>query len=194
MILSENRYPLFGIMRSMRRWLIGAAVVAASVVAVAAWDFAKLSRSAPPAVPAAERATAIVVDKAARRLTLLRDGQPLRSYAVALGRRPQGHKLQEGDARTPEGAYAIDFKNARSRFHLSVRVSYPNADDRESARRRGVPPGGDIMVHGLPNGLGWLGGLHRAFDWTDGCVAVTNAEMEEIWRLVEIGTTIEIRP
>jgi murein L,D-transpeptidase YafK len=177
-----------------RRWIIGAAAVAAGVVVVAAWDFAKLSRTAPPAAPASERATAIVVDKAARQLTLLRDGQPLRSYAVALGGRPQGHKLQEGDARTPEGAYAIDFKHARSRFHLSLRVSYPNAEDRESARRRGVPPGGDIMIHGLRNGFGWLGGLHRALDWTDGCVAVTNSEIEEIWRLVDIGTPVEIKP
>ena len=99
-----------------------------------------------------------------------------------------------GDGRTPEGAYAIDFKNARSRFHLALRISYPNAADRASAQRRGVPPGGDIMIHGLPNGLGWLAGLHLWRDWTDGCVAVTDAQIGEIWPLVDVGTTVEIKP
>jgi murein L,D-transpeptidase YafK len=179
-------------MRKAAKWL--AVAVVAAVLAISAWDFLKLSRSAPAPGPDAERATSIVVDKAARRLTLLREREPLRSYTVALGRRPEGHKQIEGDARTPEGVYTIDFKHPRSRYHLALRLSYPSATDRESARQRGVPPGGDIMIHGIRNGLGWLGRFHRIFDWTDGCVAVTNSEIEEIWRLVAVGTPIEIRP
>jgi murein L,D-transpeptidase YafK len=118
----------------------------------------------------------------------------MNTYPISLGGNPLGHKQQEGDQRTPEGFYAIDFKNARSRFHLALRVSYPNAQDRERAATKGVPPGGDIMIHGLPNGLGWLGAIHRSRDWTDGCAAVTNQQIEEIWSLVDIGTRVEIRP
>jgi murein L,D-transpeptidase YafK len=109
-------------------------------------------------------------------------------------RRRAGYKQREGDGRTPEGRYAIDFKNPRSRFHLALRISYPDASDRDSARRRGVPPGGDIMIHGLPNGLGWLGKYHLWRDWTDGCIAVTNGQIEEIWASVDVGTPVEIRP
>jgi murein L,D-transpeptidase YafK len=101
---------------------------------------------------------------------------------------------REGDGRTPEGRYSIDSRNSRSRFHLALHISYPNADDRRTAQQRGVSPGGDIMIHGLPNGLGWLDKLHRKRDWTDGCVAVTNPEMEEIWAHVATGTAIEILP
>src|SRR5262249_30047183 len=158
------------------------------------WASLQRGRRAPDPAPAAERANLIVVEKSARRLTLLRDGQVLKAYEVALGSAPRGHKQQEGDGRTPEGAYAIDFKNARSRFHLALRVSYPSAADRASAQRRGVPPGGDIMIHGLPNGLGWLAGVHLWRDWTDGCVAVTDAQIDEIWPLVDVGTAVEIRP
>jgi murein L,D-transpeptidase YafK len=173
--------------------LIGG-VAATIILAIIAWDALKLDRTIPRPVPAEERVDKILVEKAARRMTLLKHGQPLRAYDVALGSTPLGHKQQEGDGRTPEGHYLLDFKNARSRFHLSVRISYPSAEDREAARRRGVPAGGDIMIHGLPRGLGWLGSLHRMRDWTDGCVAVTNQEMEEIWALVATGTMVEIRP
>jgi murein L,D-transpeptidase YafK len=164
------------------------------LVALAAWDFMQLSRRVPGMAPGSERATAIVVDKADRRLTLLRNGAVVRSYDVALGGNPAGRKSREGDGRTPEGIYAIDFKNPRSRFHLALRISYPNADDRDRAARDGAAPGGDIMIHGLPNGLGWLGAWHRERDWTDGCIAVTNAQIEEIWSLVDVGTKIDVRP
>src|SRR5262245_4314799 len=157
-------------MRMRRIMLAAGAVIAAGALAVVAWDFLQFGRKAPALAPAAERADLIVVDKSARRLTLLRDGHVLKAYEVALGSAPRGHKQQEGDGRTPEGAYAIDFKNARSRFHLALRISYPNAADRAAAQRRGVPPGGDIMIHGLPNGLSWLAGLHLWRDWTDGCI------------------------
>jgi murein L,D-transpeptidase YafK len=173
-------------------WIGGVAL--AIVLMVIVWDALKLDRRAPPLAPPEQRADKIVVEKAARRMALLRDGTTLRSYDVSLGSDPIGHKQQEGDGRTPEGLYTIDFKNVRSRFHLSLRVSYPSAQDREAARQRGVPPGGDIMIHGLPRGLGSLGDFHLARDWTDGCVAVTNREIEEIWALVDTGTAIEIRP
>lgn len=172
---------------------IGGAGVAA-LLALVAWDFLKLDRRAPAMAQAAERADNVLVEKAARRVTLLREGRPLKAYAMSLGGNPLGHKQREGDQRTPEGVYAIDFKNPRSRFHLALRVSYPNAQDRERAGKQGVPPGGDIMIHGLPNGLGWLGGFHLSRDWTDGCAAVTNRQIEEIWSLVDVGTRVEIRP
>jgi murein L,D-transpeptidase YafK len=179
----------------MRRAVI--LVVATAVLLIAAvvgWDFVKLGRRVPQEIAPDERATSILVEKQKRRMTLLRNGTPIKTYAVSLGGDPTGHKLKEGDGRTPEGAYQIDFKNQRSRFHLALRISYPEAADREQARRRGVPPGGDIMIHGLPNGLGWFQRWHLARDWTDGCIAVTNAEIEEIWALVNVGTAIEIRP
>jgi murein L,D-transpeptidase YafK len=136
----------------------------------------------------------IVVEKSARRMTLLRGDDVLARYDIALGGDPVGHKQKEGDGRTPEGRYAVDFKHPRSRFHLALRISYPDANDRDNAHRIGASPGGDIMIHGLPNGLGWIGGLHRIRDWTDGCVAVTNDDIENIWAMASIGTPVEIKP
>jgi murein L,D-transpeptidase YafK len=175
-------------------WLVAIGLLGAATLAFAAWDALKLGRRPPQLVQNDERANAIVVEKAARRLTLRRDDRVLQTYEVSLGSDPIGHKQREGDGRTPEGRYAIDFKNPRSRFHLALRISYPDASDRDSARRRGVPPGGDIMIHGLPNGLGWLGKYHLWRDWTDGCIAVTNGQIEEIWASVDVGTPVEIRP
>ena len=140
------------------------------------------------------RADLVVVEKARRTLTLYRGRTVLKTYRVALGRNPEGHKQQEGDGRTPEGTYVIDSRKADSRFYRALHVSYPNAEDRRRARSRGVSPGGAIMIHGLPNGWGTIGAAHRLRDWTDGCIAVTNEEIEEIWRLVPNGTRIEIRP
>lgn len=148
---------------------------------------------APPLPPDA-RADRVVVDKGDRTLTLLRDGVPLKTYPVALGGAPAGHKRQEGDERTPEGRYVLDYRNPGSSAHLSLHVSYPDSGDVARARAAGVPPGGMIMVHGITNGLGWVGRLHRLADWTDGCIAVTNGEMDEIWRAVPDGTPIDIRP
>lgn len=136
----------------------------------------------------------VLVEKGKRTLSLMRDGQVLRTYPVSLGRHPQGHKAREGDGRTPEGRYVIDFRNARSGFYRALRVSYPDAADRQHAAALNVPPGGDIMIHGIRNGLGWLGPLHRLVDWTDGCVALTNAEMADVWEAVPQGTPVEIRP
>lgn len=136
----------------------------------------------------------VVVVKSAHSLTLYSHGQVLKSYKVALGRGEAGPKQFEGDHKTPEGNYMLDQKNARSRFHLAIHVSYPNASDRQQAQKEGREPGGAIMVHGVAGGFGWLGSLQRQVDWTDGCIAVTNSEIEEIWRLVPVGTPIEIRP
>ncbi len=142
----------------------------------------------------AMEADQVIVVKSQRSLTLLSHGKVLRSYKVALGGSPVGAKEQQGDHKTPEGHYALDRRNAKSRFYKSIHVSYPNEQDRQRASQRGVTAGGDIMIHGLPNGFGWLGAAHRARDWTDGCVAVTNAEIDEIWELVPDGTAIDIRP
>jgi murein L,D-transpeptidase YafK len=140
------------------------------------------------------RVTRILVDKSERRLDLLADGVPIRTYKVALGRSPEGPKVQEGDNRTPEGIYVIDSRSDRSVFHRALHISYPNEEDRARAARLGVAPGGNILIHGMRNGMGWIGHLHLAFDWTRGCIAVTNAEIDEIWKLVPDGTPIEIRP
>lgn len=153
---------------------------------------------APPAhaapAKALKKADRVIVAKAERTLTLMHKGAPLKVYKVALGRNPLGPKRQQGDKRTPEGNYVIDYRNPKSSYHLSLHISYPDRADRKAARKRGVSPGGDIMIHGLPNGMGWLGITHRVIDWTDGCIAVTNDEIQEIWRLVPNGTPIEIRP
>jgi murein L,D-transpeptidase YafK len=133
----------------------------------------------------------IVVQKADHRMTLYSHGRVIRTYAVHLG--PNGGpKRQRGDGRTPEGRYAIDSRNVASRYHRSLRISYPNAADRRNARRRGVDPGGDVMIHGWPNGIKIADALAR--DWTLGCIAVTDREIEEIWTLVPNGTPIDIRP
>jgi murein L,D-transpeptidase YafK len=136
----------------------------------------------------------VIVVKSERTLTLRSHGKTLRTYKVTLGGAPVGAKEQEGDYKTPEGHYVLDRRNAKSRFYKSIHVSYPNEQDKQRAAERGVAPGGDIMIHGLPNGFGWLGATHLAQDWTDGCVAVTDAEMDEIWELVPDRTPIEIRP
>ena len=148
------------------------------------------------AVPAgaADKADLVRVDKSDRRLELLRKGTVLRSYSVALGNAPEGHKREEGDERTPEGRYVLDWRNPGSSFHKSIHISYPNAADRAAAKAAGRDPGGLIMIHGQPNGFGWWSWLLQLVDWTDGCIAVTDAEMDEIWTMVDNGTPIEITP
>ena len=142
----------------------------------------------------AGKANKVILLKSERRLLLLRGDTVLGSYRVALGRDPRGEKTRQGDGRTPEGRYLLDWRNPNSRFYRSIHVSYPNAADRERARARGVAPGGDIMIHGLPNGLEAIGSAHSNWDWTEGCIAVTNREMDEIWAAVDDGTAIEMRP
>jgi murein L,D-transpeptidase YafK len=136
----------------------------------------------------------VVVLKKERTLELLSQGKVVKVYKVALGGDPVGPKTRQGDHKTPEGVYVLDFRNAHSQFYKSLHISYPSLHDRALARERGVSPGGDVFVHGLPNGFGAVGAAHRLRDWTDGCIAVTNQEMDEIWRAVPNGTQIEIRP
>jgi murein L,D-transpeptidase YafK len=145
----------------------------------------------PQALLSADR---VIVHKSVRTLELMRAGQVLKTYKIALGSEPVGRKTRQGDHRTPEGIYVIDSRNAHSQFHRSLHISYPNAVEREHARKMNASPGGDINIHGLPNGYGFVGAAHRARDWTDGCIAVTDQEIEEIWKLVANGTQVEIRP
>jgi murein L,D-transpeptidase YafK len=140
------------------------------------------------------QADKIVIVKSVRTMTLLSRSKVLKTYKVALGGVPAGPKHVEGDHKTPEGDYVIDAKNSHSQFHLSLHISYPSAADQERARSLGLRPGGAIMIHGLARPFAYLGSLHRQSDWTDGCIAVTNAEIDEIWKLVPVGTRVEIRP
>lgn len=145
-------------------------------------------------LPRDVQADRIIVEKSARRLSLLRQGKPIKMYSIALGSNPVGPKACEGDRRTPEGSYQIDSLNPNSAFHRALHLSYPNSRDAAAARKKGCSPGGAILIHGIRNGLGWLGRLHRLADWTAGCIAVTNPEIEEILRVVPVGTPIKIMP
>lgn len=136
----------------------------------------------------------IVVEKKAHTLTLFRDGKPTRTFLVALGGAPVGDKLRAGDRRTPEGVFHIDSRQPNSKYHLALHISYPDAAHSARSRAIGADPGGEIMIHGLPNGLGAAGATHRVTDWTNGCVALTDQEIEQIWSVVPIGTPVEIKP
>ena len=136
----------------------------------------------------------VVVRKKERTLQLMSQGKAIKTYKVALGGDPIGAKARQGDHKTPEGLYVLDSRNVHSQFYKSIHISYPNAHDRAAARQKGVSPGGAVFVHGLPKGYAWVGASHREKDWTDGCIAVTNQEIDEIWRAVTDGTPIEIRP
>jgi len=149
-----------------------------------------LSAGQPPPV----YADSILILKKEHVLELLAGGKVIRSYKVALGTGGLAPKEREGDGRTPEGRYVIDSRNAESQYHKALHVSYPDAEDRERAARLGVAPGGAIMIHGLPNGKGFIGSAHRLYDWTLGCIAVTDQQIDEIWALVPVGTPVEIRP
>ena len=145
-------------------------------------------------LPAGIQADKVLVLKGERQLQLLRKGEILKNYRVALGENPNGPKERQGDARTPEGLYRIIWRNKYSRFHLSLHISYPGTKDRQKARKMGWLSGGDIMIHGIANGFGWIRRAHGLIDWTNGCIAVSDEEIEEIWRDVSNGTPIEIRP
>jgi len=135
----------------------------------------------------------IVIHKSDHKLILYKGEQVLRTYKIAIGKEPEGNKVRVGDNRTPEGVYRIDWRNKKSGYHRALHISYPNSEDAERAKKSGSDPGGDIMIHGIKNGFGWLGGLHRLVDWTQGCIALTNSEMNELWELVPDGTPVEIK-
>ncbi|WP_460176150.1 L,D-transpeptidase family protein [Thermodesulfovibrio hydrogeniphilus] len=136
----------------------------------------------------------IVVIKSKRVMFLMKEGKILKAYRVALGKNPVGAKYAQGDGKTPEGRYYIVGRNPNSNFYKSLKISYPNERDIEKAIRLGVNPGGGIMIHGLSKNVEYLGKYHILDDWTEGCIAVTNEEMDEIWMLVAEGTPIEILP
>lgn len=136
----------------------------------------------------------IVIEKSKRTLTLMSGTKTLKTYKVALGGQPIGAKDRQGDHKTPEGIYSVDAKNPNSQFYKALHISYPSQADRANARKLGVSAGGDVEIHGLGAKWGWLGAKHRLSDWTDGCIALTNEEIDEIYPLIKIGTTVEIRP
>ncbi len=149
----------------------------------------RLPEPLPPLTGQIDR---ILIEKEARRLTVFREGVALRTYPVALGFAPEGDKVRQGDGRTPEGKFRIDRRNAQSKFHLSLGINYPQQDDLIRASAGGYDPGGDIFIHGQPNAF--FGKATLRHDWTAGCIAVSDAEIEELWRVTPIGTEVEIRP
>jgi murein L,D-transpeptidase YafK len=175
--------------RLTSRKVISLGAISAVVVAGVLWANAPISP-----LPSDAKADLLVVAKGERTLSAYSQGHLLRSYRVSLGHDPVGAKQREGDSRTPEGEYRIDGHNPASSFHRALHVSYPSATDAARARSGGYAPGGEIMVHGIHNGLGWIGRAHRFVDWTVGCIAVTDPEIEELYRIVPDGTQIEIRP
>lgn len=176
--------------------LIGLAVLTAISPAAArsAGHGAKSEQVATLSVPRLAIPDRLVVMKSQRRLLLMRGDHVIKVFRVALGRYPKGPKVEEGDERTPEGAYIIDRRLSDSNFYKAIHISYPNAVDRARARALGVNPGGAIMIHGLPNEWTARQVGHPYLDWTTGCIAVTDRQMDEIWRVVRIGTPIYIYP
>ena len=145
-------------------------------------------------LPAELQFDRLVVYKSARRLTAYAEGRAVREYHIALGWAPEGHKQMQGDGKTPEGVYFVDGKNPNSQYYKNLGVSYPNDQDRAAAAALGVSPGGDIKIHGLPAGQGHLGAVHWMQDWTAGCIAVSNEEIDELYARTPVGAAIEIRP
>lgn len=145
-------------------------------------------------LPAPSRADRVVIEKAKHTLTAYSGTQVIALYRVALGLEPVGPKSCKGDLRTPEGHYKVVAQNSNSGFHRSLRLDYPNAEDIANARRIGCDPGGNVAIHGLQNGYDWVGRAHCDVDWTNGCVAVTNQEIDRLWQIVAVGTPVEILP
>jgi murein L,D-transpeptidase YafK len=176
----------------LRSTLSLALIVAAQAAATPASSVAGATGVGPGGpVPLAD---SIVIEKKARRLNLYHQGRLLRTYRVALGANPVGDKRFAGDRRTPEGVFFIDYKHEKSDYHLAMHISYPDSSHRARAEAAGVSPGGDIMIHGLKNGQGASGAFHRTVDWTDGCIALTDEEIEGMWSAVMVGTPVEIKP
>jgi murein L,D-transpeptidase YafK len=171
-------------------WFFMPLLAVVLVAGLAAW-----TQWPPPPLPEGALVAEMRLHKSERSLLVLdATGAVLARYRVSLGRSPEGPKRVQGDNRTPEGRYRISGRNPQSKYHLSMHISYPSAEDKAQAAVQNSPPGGDIMIHGLPNRLGLLGKLHRLTDWTAGCIAVTDQEMDQIWRHVPDGTPILITP
>jgi len=141
-----------------------------------------------------QKADRVLVIKSEHRLILINNGEIFATYNVTFGGNPNGHKQSQGDQKTPEGKYVLDYKNANSDYYKSIHISYPNKKDRENAKRLGVSPGGNIMIHGQLNGWEWAAPIVQLFSWTDGCIALSNKDMDQIWLAIDPGTPIEIWP
>ena len=176
---------------------LGSAIVAAalmlppSVMGTALWRHYEPWDLTPPR-DLTRDIDRIVIEKGRRTMVAYRDGEIQKRYRIGLGFAPEGDKQQQGDGKTPEGVFRVDRRNDRSRFHLSLGIDYPRPEDRAEAAERGVNPGGDIFIHGQPNKL--ADNMMIPGDWTEGCVAITNPEIEELFRHTRIGTEVEIRP
>ena len=173
----------------LRKLYIGlAAGMACAGICLALWALPAQQTKSP------QKTDAILILKKDHVMELIAGGKVIRTYQVALGRGGLAPKERQGDGRTPEGHYIIDAKYEASHYHKALHVSYPNAEDRMRAAKLGISPGGSIMIHGLPNGKGWIGAAHRFYDWTLGCIAVTDEEIDEVFKLVAVGTPVDIRP
>ncbi len=180
-------------MRALSRLFRAILILTALAIGGLALYRPRLPEPAPaPLPPLSGQIDRILIEKSARRLTVYRDGEALRSYIVALGFAPEGDKERQGDGKTPEGLFRIDRRNANSRFHLSLGIDYPQREDVIRASAGGDAPGGDIFIHGQPNAV--YGKATLRHDWTAGCIAVADAEIEELWRITPIGTLVDIRP
>ena len=182
----------FNINSKYSHWLFIVIGFSLSIITSTSVVAAESTSENKQAMPKSMMIDKVFVDKSARTLQLLSDDKVIKSYHIALGGNPIGHKQQQGDQRTPVGNYILDYKNEKSGYYRSIHVSYPNAADKARAKSRGVSAGGDIMIHGQKNGFGAFGILNQQRDWTEGCMAVTNDEMDEIMAAVKIGTAIEI--
>ncbi|MGB1235623.1 MAG: L,D-transpeptidase family protein [Planktomarina sp.] len=180
----------------MKRLLISLCLLATIILGVIGYTQIMLRSGSgtPPAMAAQQdQADQIIVSKSDYTLTLMKNGQPIKTYPIVMGGVPSGPKQFEGDERTPEGTYTIDWRNPNSIAHLSLHISYPNADDVAYAKAMGQSAGGNIMIHGALNGWGWADRILQRWNWTNGCIAVTNADMRDIWSRVPNGTPIEIK-
>jgi murein L,D-transpeptidase YafK len=175
------------------RWFrnVVAARMVCAGICIALWLFSGDLSAQQPTPPM--KADSILILKKDHVMELFAGGKVIRTYKVALGQGGLRPKEYEGDGRTPEGHYTIEAKYV-NQYHKALRISYPNAEDRKRAAKLGLSPGGSILIHGLPNGKGYIGAAHRLYDWTLGCIAVTDEEIDEIWNLVPVGTPVEIRP
>ncbi len=140
------------------------------------------------------KADMVLIKKSERKIYLLNNGKIYRDYPIALGKNPEGQKQRQGDERTPEGEYVLDWRTRDSRYYKSIHISYPNARDLRTARSKGVSPGGNVMIHGTPDQEEYPDWLFGAVDWTQGCIAVTNDVMDIIWASVDVGTPVTILP
>ena len=185
------------------RWLLALLCVGFASLSQAAFTETLIRKPLP--APGQARATVpaqvtqrvvdkVLVIKSERRLQLISRGEPLKTYRISLGKQPNGPKLQEGDKRTPEGLYWIDWRKVSDRYNLAMHISYPNISDAARATREGVPAGGMIMIHGTPIDAQYPEWYFHTLDWTEGCIAMRNDDMREVWSLVKDGTLIEIRP